>query len=267
MTYPLSLPSLSARRLLAVGTMIFAIVTTSLPGQDATAEAVAKTRTVIEQFVATKSLLTKEAKDHADAKESLTARMEVVQREIDSLQKRITDAEASVAEADKKRAELLAESEQRKASVERLATQVAGFEQEVAKVLKRLPEPLRDNVKPLTQLLPQPGEEQKQSLGARWMNVIGILDAIQKWNREVKVTSESRALPDGTTVAVAAIYFGLGQGYYVTNNGKIAGIGGATADGWVWKSADELAPAVQLIIKIMKNEEPAAFVRLPVQIL
>ena len=43
-------------------------------------------------------------------------------------------------------------------------------------------------------------------------------------------------------------------------------MGTASADGWVWRQADDLAPQVQRAIAVFRNEQPAAFVRLPVQV-
>jgi hypothetical protein len=228
----------------------------ALPAQTPT-DATANVRVTIEKYVEAQALLSKEQKDWAAGKDALQTRMDVIRREIESLQKRIGEADASIAEADKKRAELLAD--------QLLATVVA-LETRTQALLLRLPEPLRERVKPLTQRLPAAGEATKQSIAERWQNVIGILNEVNKWNGEITVTSELRALPDGSSVEVAVVYAGIGQGWYAASNGKVAGIGTAVATGWQWQPANELAPAVLKAIKVIKNEEPAAFVPLPVRI-
>lgn len=239
---------------------------TALPAQEAT-DAVATTRTTVEKWVETRSLVSKEIRDWALGKESLTARLGVVQREIESLQKRIVTTEAGIADGDKKRAELLAENEVRKASAAQLEQRIATLEARLVAMLPRLPEPLRDRVKPLSQRLPRAGEASKQSLGERWQNVVGVLNEVDKWNREITVTSEVRQLGEGQSVEVAVLYVGVSQGFYATGNGKIAGFGTSTAEGWQWKPANELAPDVLRAIAIFKSEQVAAFVRLPVQVL
>ena len=83
---------------------------------------------------------------------------------------------------------------------------------------------------------------------------------------EILVTSEVRALPDGSSAEVTAIYLGLGQGYYSGANGSIAGVGTATEEGWEWTPADDAAPEIARVVAILKNEEAAAFVQLPVEI-
>lgn len=237
----------------------------ALPAQEST-DAVASTRATVEKWVETRNLVSKEQRDWVLGKETLTARMEVVRREIDKLKVSIAAAEAQVVEADKKRAALLAENEQRKASGDKLVTRIAALEARLLTQLPRLPEPLRDKLKPLTQRLPKAGEETKQSLAERWQNVVGVLNELDKWQREIVVTSELRQLGDGQSVEVAVIYLGLGQAFYASSNGKVAGFGHPTADGWQWKQANELAADVLRTIAVYKNEQVAAFVRLPVQV-
>jgi hypothetical protein len=257
------LPLFRAPAILAI---LAVLSPSALRAQQTPAEAVAATRTTIEKYVETRGLVSKETRDWAVGKESLEARMDVVRREIESLQKRIGDAEKSIADADQKRAELLAENERRKAIGEQLTTQVVTMETRVHKLLPRLPEPLRARIKPLSQRLPVAGEESKQSVGERWQNVIGILNEVDKWNREITVTTELRTMADGSSVEVAVLYVGVAQGYYASANGRFAGIGSANAEAWSWRAADELAPQVSRAIAVWKSEQMAAFVRLPVQI-
>ena len=102
--------------------------------------------------------------------------------------------------------------------------------------------------------------------------MIGCLNAIDKWNREVTVGSERRDLPNGKSVSVTVLYIGLAQGYYVGGpdaEGKptIAGVGVAAKDGWRWTPANELAKDVQLAVSVYRNEVLARLVQLPVSIL
>ena len=55
------------------------------------------------------------------------------------------------------------------------------------------------------------------------------------------MTSEVRSFRDGNTAEVTALYLGIGQGYYVSASGTVAGVGTATADGWVWTPANDRA--------------------------
>lgn len=230
-----------------------------------TNDRVADTRDVLGRYVETRRILSQERKDWEVGREVLQDRVDVVRREIETLESRVDDAEKSIAEADKKREELVAENERLASASASLVGTVAQLEARTRELLPRLPDPVRDRVKPFSQRLPKAdAEEVKLSLGERFQNVVAILNEVDKLNREVTVWSEVRTLGDGQTAEVTSMYVGLGQGYYVTGDGLAAGVGTATADAWVWQPANESAAAIAKAIAIHKNEKPAEFVRLPI---
>ena len=114
---------------------------------------VASSRTVLEQWVETERLLSKEKRDWVLGRESLNERIGLVEREISSFQERIEEAKGSIAEADKKREELMAENERLKEATSSLVDTIAGLEGRVRALLPRLPEPIQDKVKLLSQRL------------------------------------------------------------------------------------------------------------------
>jgi hypothetical protein len=114
--------------------------------------------------------------------------------------------------------------------------------------------------------MPEDPEESKLSLGERFQNIIGILNEVTKFNREITVRSEVRTLPDGSSAEVTAMYVGIGQAYYVNAAGDIAGVGTASAEGWIWTPTNEAAAKIMDAIAILNNEKVADFVQLPVTI-
>lgn len=242
--------------------MVFAIRSASTVANEV-GGTVESTRATLEKWVETRRIISREQRDWSEAKELLQERIDLVKREIESLRTRIAEAEGSVTEADTKRAELLEENEQLKGTSRQLSGSVAALESRTGQLIKRLPDPIRERVKPLSQRLPENALETKLSLAERYQNVAGILNEVNKFNREITLTSEVRALPTGTTAEVTAMYVGLGAGYYVSGNGAAAGVGTATEDGWIWTPANDAAPAIAAAIAILKNEQVATFVRLP----
>ena len=227
---------------------------------------VASSRTVLEQWVETERLLSKEKRDWVLGRESLNERIGLVEREIASFQERIEEAKGSIAEADKKREELMAENERLKEATSSLVDTIAGLEGRVRALLPRLPEPIQDKVKPLSQRLPEEGAESKDSLSVRFQNVVGILSQVNKYHREIHVETEVRDIGGGRQAEVATLYLGLSQGYYVSNDGTAAGRGTSTADGFEWTPQNDAAAEIAEAIRIMKSEAPASFVRLPITI-
>lgn len=228
--------------------------------------AVSQTRSTLERWIETQQTISKQKQDWAIGREMLTDRIELLQTEIQSLRAKINDAQKSIGEADKKRGELLKENETLKKLGDSLASTITDFERQTRLLNQRLPEPISDLIKPLSQRLPDDPNTTKLSLGLRFQNVIGILDAVNKFNREIKVVSELRELPGGQTAEVTALYVGLGQAYYVGSNGSIAGVGHPTETGWQWEPANEMAGQIRDVVSILKNEKVASFVLLPAKI-
>ncbi len=227
-------------------------------------ELVESARGVLEEWVETRRIISKEKRDWALGKELLEDRIELVRREIASLRERVDEAKDSIDDAEEKRVKLVEEKEALKQASAILVEQVAAFEGRTRELLTRLPDPLLEHVKPISQRLPENSEETELGLGERFLNLVGLLNEVDRFNREVKVTTEVRELEDGSTAEVTVLYIGLGQAFYVSASGKAAGTGRIGEDGWVWTPANEAAEAIALAVAIHEGEEAAGFVQLPV---
>lgn len=253
----------------AAGLALAALLGLAGPGsarQEAARPRVEDARTALEQWVETRRVLSREQREWALGREMLDERIELVRREIESLRGRLDEARASIAEADGKRAELVEENELLKQGSSALAGTAGALEARTRELLRRLPEPIRERVKPLSQRLPGEGDETEASLGERFQNVVGILNEVNKFQRDITVTSEVRELGDGTTAEVTAVYVGLGHAWYVSANGTAAGVGRPSDEGWTWSAANESAPEIARALAILGNEQVAGFVGLPVRL-
>ena len=223
-------------------------------------------RTLAEKWVETRRVISKERQDWTLGREMLEERIKLVQREIASLREKIDQTQKSVSDAETKRAELAAENEELKNAGATLADIVTTLEARTVAMNQRLPDPIRERIKPLSQRLPEDPNETKLSLAQRFQNVIGILNEVNKFNRGIEVTSEVRPLDDGSVAEVTAVYVGLGQAYYTGANGAVAGVGRPGPDGWRWEAVNEAADEVAQAVAILKNEQVAGFVPLPVTV-
>lgn len=247
--------------LFGVGCWLLGIAASATEPQD-----VDGVRAALEKWVESRKVISQEQREWTLSKEMLNERVDLVQQEIDSLKGKISEAEESIGEADKKRAGLVEENEKLKEASASLNETVLTLEQNTLQLLTRLPDPIRERVKPLSQRVPEKVEETKLSLAERFQNIVGILNEVNKFSREITLTSEVRSLSDGSSAEVTALYVGIGQAYYASADGKLAGIGTAGPDGWVWQSANDAAPQIMEVIAILKNEQVATFVQLPVEI-
>jgi hypothetical protein len=234
--------------------------------QESRGERIAAARNTLEKYVETRRLVSAERRGWALGREALQSRIDLVASEIEGLKKRLAEARASLGEADKARAELQLEKERLQGASTGLTATIVRLEDRMRELLARLPDPIRERIRPLSQRLPEDSTTTKQTLSERFQNVVGILNEVDKWNREITVASEVRALPNGTSAEVTTLYIGLGQAYYVSANQAHAGLGTATQAGWVWTPADHAAPAIARVARILANEDVASFVRLPIEV-
>jgi hypothetical protein len=223
-------------------------------------------RAALEKWVETRRVISKERSDWKLGKQILEEQVELRRGEIENLRDLIEKTRDSVAEADKKRAELIAERDRLEQASASLVEVVGDLETRTKELLPRLPDPIRELVKPLSQQLPEDPSHTELSLGDRFQNVVGILNAVEKSGREISATSEVRALPNGTSAEVTALYVGIAQGYYVSADQGAAGIGSSSEEGWIWRPANEAAAEIAKAIAILNNEVGAEFVELPIRV-
>jgi len=223
-------------------------------------------RAALAKWVETKTLIGKEKSDWTVGKSVMTERIDLVKQEIEAVRAKIAEADKSIAANEGTKAELAAQQATLSQTSAALQTAVTDLERRTKRLLARLPEVVRDRVALFSQRIPEQPQETKATLADRYANVISVLNEVNKFDREVSVSSEVRQLPDGRSAQVRVLYVGIGQAYYVTADGKTAGIGTAGGDGWVWTPADEHAAAIARSIAVHQNEQPAAFVGVPVRI-
>jgi hypothetical protein len=264
------LPSILGASALALVTFGFGVSgfggAASADDTRATGERIESMRDTLDRWVETRRIISEEQRDWALGKELLESRLDILKRDIDGVKAKIADAEKSIGEADRKRADLVAQNDALKATSGELAKLAADFETKTKDLVRRLPDPIKEKVRPLSQRLPEDPAASSLSLSVRFQNVVGILNEVNKFSREITVTSEVRKLSDGTSAEVTAVYLGIAQGYYIGAGGKIAGFGTATPEGWTWTAANDAAPAIGKVVAILKNEAPAEFVKVPLKL-
>ncbi|MEO0454301.1 MAG: DUF3450 family protein [Verrucomicrobiota bacterium] len=225
-----------------------------------------ETRVKIQKWVETEQLISQKKADWEEAKSLLEARIELIQSEVTDYEERIKEAEASIAESDEQKAKLVAENEALKSATDTLKTLIIGMEKRVkADILTGLPEILSEKIKPLSQKLPDNPDESELSLSQRFQNVVGTLNEINKFNSTITPATQIREI-GGKEAEVKTIFLGLGQAYYVNNEGTLAGVGRPGSNGWDWEPVNQRAPEIMRIFQIMDGELQASFIPLPFQV-
>lgn len=223
-----------------------------------------QTRSALSEWVETRRIIAQEEKDWRLAEELLRSRIETTRREIAERRRLIAEAEDGVTATDRKRQELLERNEELKLETESLRAIISDLEARTLALLERLPVPILDRVRPVSSQIPEDPEKTRLDLGRRYLNVIGVLNEVDKFNREISEFKENRERPDGSIVEVSTVYLGLGQAFYVDRTGLAAGVGRPGPDGWVWLELEGIAPAVQGLLAVLRNETPASYIELPI---
>ena len=140
------------------------------------------------------------------------------------------------------------------------------LEVQIKRVVKTLPTPLVEKIKPLIRRLPEDSAHTKLSLGERVQNIVGILSQADKFNATITQTSESRELDSGKTIEVRTLYWGLAMAYYVDGAGEYAGIGFPGADGWEWPQIEGAGPQIKKLLAVYEGSADIQFVEVPARI-
>ncbi len=227
---------------------------------------VTDTRAALEQHIEIQKIISDEKRDWAIGKELLKERIAVIQQDIAGLREKDSEAQASITEADNTRIEMAEKRDRLEEAMSSLDGTIAELESRTIALLARLPAPLREHVRPLSQQIPVNADETGLRIATRFGNISGILQEVNKFNNDIAVYSETIDLADGTDVEVTTLYVGVAHGYYVNKSGTIAGIGRGTENGWEWVQTNDASAKIMEAVAIVQSEKPASFVSLPVTI-
>ena len=223
-------------------------------------------RDVLEKWVETKQLISREKQTWQGQKEVLGDRTRLLEGQVQDLERKIQEARVALNKTEERRDTLGAEHEKLESALSLLREAIARLETRVLKLLDQLPDPVREQVEPLSQEIPTDGERTELSLSTRYQNLMGVLNFVNKFNNAITLTTEVRRLAAAQAVEVKVMYIGLGQAYFSNDAATVGGVGRPTTKGWKWERRDSIAPSVSSAIAMYNNEKPADYVPLPVEI-
>ncbi len=229
-------------------------------------------RKIIEEWVQTRQLISKEHYDWVEQKELIEFRIELFKSEIEDLDDLITEAEEAASEAELKRIELQIQSNSFKAAGSIVDSVAGDYEIRLSELAKQFPEPLLDKIEPLLSKMPKNPRQTGMSSGERMAIVVGVLNEVHKFNGAISLRTTLREMaPDETgevkTIEVKTLYLGLARAFEVDKNSDYAGVGKPSPEGWQWERRDDLASSISDAIAIYEGiKPPDNFVELPIVI-
>jgi uncharacterized phage infection (PIP) family protein YhgE len=223
----------------------------------------AQTRSTLEQWVQTRQLISQTRADWQADKETLEQTVALYERELKAIDEQMSKVATNNTQVAKEMSEaeaLQKTSNETLGDAKQFATE---FEAKVKQLVPQLPGPLQDILKPLLARLPADPANTKMLAAERMQVLVGVLNELDKFNNAISIFSERRKNDTGDEVSVQTVYLGLGAAYFVNEAGDFAGTGTAGKTGWEWTTKPEIAPTVQEVVKIYRNERAARFVTLP----
>ena len=249
------------RSKLFVGAGIFAGLLMPLAGSP-----LDETVNTLEQWVKTERLISESAAEWEADKASMENLLSIHQKELESLTQLIEEAENDTSTAETRRADLLEQDAAVKAIENDVVKAIIEAEKQIKSLASILPPPLRTELTPLFNSIPENSEETKLSIGQRIQPIVAILTQVQKFNQVVTLVDDFREFEAGRTVQTETVYFGLGAAYYVDQTNENAGFGIPGSDGWTWQTDNSLIGAVRNFVDIYRGTQQARYIELPVSV-
>jgi hypothetical protein len=224
------------------------------------------TRNVLGQWVETRQITSKERSDWQVEKSILQDTQSLLTSELARLEETLATLQSSATAADEERSTLTEEKEQFSAASHVVESTIGALEVQMKEIIKTLPEPLVNKIKPLIRRLPEDPDSNTLSLGERVQNIVGILSQADKFNTTITAVSDSREITEDKVVEVRTLYWGLAMAYFVDSSGEYAGIGFPGKDGWEWPQIEGSGPSIQQLLGVYEGNEDIQFVEVPARI-
>jgi hypothetical protein len=210
------------------------------------------------------------AKEKADwefEKVLMLDQIKLLQRENERLQDQIAGAIDVVTQSQSERGELESDREKLIEVLKSLLPKIRVMELRCQQLQSILPEPLKERIRPqMSKIVRQEENVKINKLGERLMNVLAVLQEVDRFNGSVNVEQQLLSVDGATAREFNVIYLGLGAAFFLDKSGKNAGFGLPEADGWRWHSRNGLVKDVSEFLDIHNGSSQAKFIRLPVQI-
>jgi hypothetical protein len=243
--------------------MATGLVAVSLAGADSP---LTETRGTLTEWVQTRQAIARARADWSSDKSALEQNAALLDRELTSVREQWARVETNQAAVVTQRESLRALEALYRDGLEAVRERAAGLEAGLRRLEPLFPPALRAVVQPLLNRLPTDSSVTNVALVPRLLTLITLLNEVDKFNSAISVAEETRRDPEGREVAVDVLYAGLGQAWFVSKTGAFAGVGVPESSGWQWKPRNEVGPMVTQAIRIYRNELPAEFVALPLEL-
>ncbi len=218
------------------------------------------------KWVETRTTISKESNQWRVDKELIQQKIDFYKSEISMLSDEIKKLSDEAEKGKGDRAAFATKIEELQRATRVVTGILPKYENQVKELVSYFPLPLQETAGKLAKNIPSNPETTRLGAGQRLAIIVGILNEVDRFNREVTVTKEVREV-EGQTREFDIMYLGLGQAFYADSQGQLAGYATPAKGQWVWTSSNENAPQILRAIKVGQGKiKPAEFVELPLKI-
>ena len=191
-------------------------------------------------------------------KQVLEQRLQLLNAEKASIKKHLAQHSGRQSKAQQARADLAGQQNLLEQNQTQLKATLQSTLASIQAIAPRLPEPLAQHwQKTLMQ------SEAHKSNSEKLDRYLSLLKSLEEFQHKI-TRHQSLMTIDGKEVLTDQIYLGLAQGWYVSRDGKLAGIGLAGEESWDWHSDHSLAEMLKEVLHSLDQPENAKI--LPIRV-
>ena len=219
---------------------------------------------LVAKWVELRRALTEEEESWEEQRAQLERERALLLKAKETLKQEIAAAREQQRSAEAQRARLLARKETLKEALDGCLPALRLAEADLRRWRTLLPPPLLTS--PLRKAFDQLQSTSEQSVTRRLQVVLSLYGEIERLQYGVHVVKEVLKGDSGRSQEMDVIYLGLAQGFAVSVDDRMAGIGRPIGDGWKWEWRPEIAAEVRKAIAFYRHEKTADFVHLPLRV-
>jgi hypothetical protein len=226
-------------------------------------------RVSVSEWVETMRKIQQEENEWTRDQEVLKNYKEGLEKEISDLKEQISLAKTRKEGGDQQSLDKVSSNNDYIATENELTRQLRIFEEDLAKKIPILPEPLKRTAR-ITQCIETlqgslllGAESQSKDVAKRLANITELMAEVEKCQQGIHVHSELHRDSQGREFNMQVVYFGLALAYAVNEDGSFALAGRAAPDGWKFQERNDLAPRILKLVASATSEKEVSFTNLP----
>ena len=231
-------------------------------GADEPLPAVNTLEQLVSKWVELSKELGREEETWREQKDALKQERQLLLKEKELLENEIAAAREKQTSAEKERAHLLRDEKEMKEALSACLPAISRAEAELKRLAALVPSKLGGALKKGLDRL----ASSSQAVSRRLRIIVGLYKEIERLENQVHLVRETLEVERGVFREMDVIYLGLSQGYAVSLDDEVAGIGRPCAGGWGWQWHPELSAGIRSAISCYRREASPDFSYLPLKI-